>query len=127
MIAMDATLRTTRAHRLIRADEAALVRWMLCHASLTGPLAHLLAEIARLKVVDHCRCGCRSVLFGPSILPGRREPIASAIGYTPVGAAVGVVLWGTRESVSALEFTGQVEDLGDSLPVQESLRPNLLN
>jgi len=76
----------------------------------------------KLWVVSGCTCGCDTIDF-------RRKkadlgyPIADAVGTTPGGGEVGVIVFGTDDEVTGLEVydCGVLED-GIRLPVLASIR-----
>jgi hypothetical protein len=109
--------------RLISPTEVAVIRAALERAPRALSPARLLPPIEELRVVGRCKCGCDSVDFIPVEME-RSRPIAEAIATTPSGGTVGVIVWGTNESVTGLE----VYDLGAGdgdlrLPTPESIRP----
>ena len=63
--------------RGVRADEVAIVRWLLTNACVIGPLDHVLLTVQALRVVGGCPCGCSSVDF---VARGQAPP------YTPIAA-----------------------------------------
>ena len=97
---------------------------MLERAAVDPAYQRLTADVGRLRVVDRCGCGCDSVDFKPYDHERRPKPIADGTGETPMGGQVGVIVWGTAESITGIE----VYDLGAGdddlrLPVLESIRP----
>jgi hypothetical protein len=111
--------------RHVRAEEAAIVNWMLTNASLVGPLHHLLAVVPTLNVFDRCRCGCGSVVFVPARTHRTLKPIADAFGRTLLGARIDVTVWGTSDAVTALEVIGPAAHTS-ALPSLESLQPSVM-
>lgn len=108
--------------RHIRADEAAVVKWMLTHASRIGPLKHLVPSVSTLYVLDRCRCGCCSLEFAKDPDATGYKPIADAIGLTPKGEQIDVLVWGTADGVTALEVIGRSSNAA-GLPSLDSLQP----
>lgn len=54
----------------------------------------------------------------------RSHPIADGIATTPSGGTVGVIVWGTDDSVTSLEIYDLGAGDGDQrLPTPESIRP----
>jgi len=113
----------TSTSRCVRADEAAILEWMLTNASHIGPLHDLAASVPSLNVQDRCLCGCCSVAFVNDGRSSRCQPIASASGRTALGISIDVRVWGTSGTVTALEMIGETSSV-DSLPLLESLRPS---
>ena len=95
---------TLEEDRPISTDEAAIVTWMLLHASVAGSLDHLASSVPSLRVVGRCACGCGSVDFevNGQTLPFHR--IVDATGQNSDGLEIGVLLWGCREAITGLEF-----------------------
>jgi hypothetical protein len=110
------------AERPIHENEAAVVRWMLQHASTTGPLEHLITSISTLHVVDCCRCGCPSVDFQPNGQSGDARPIADAVGVSPEGFEIGIMVWGNAGAITGLEVYNFGDEVPFSLPKLETLR-----
>jgi len=95
---------TLKEDRAISTDEAAVVTWMLLHASVAGPLAHFKPTVNTLQVVGRCSCGCPSVDFEVNGRTPPARPIADATGQTAEGTEVGVILWGREDTITGLEF-----------------------
>jgi|SRR5579862_2338752 len=113
---------TDSTPRRIRPDEAAVLTWMLTHASsVDGSLDHLLPTVERLFVSDGCGCGCCSLSFSTSERGARRAPIANAVGRSASGATVDVYVWGTNDRVTGLEVIGAGADAAN-LPPPETLQ-----
>ena len=116
-------MRVTR-RRGIRSREAAVVRTTLERASTLDKCRGLIAQVEALRVVGGCECGCDSVDFEPNGQAPPAQIIADAIGTTPVGGQVGVLIWGSEERIGSLE----IYDLGAGdedlrLPSIESIEP----
>src|ERR1051326_6693296 len=90
--------------RAISRDEATVVGWMLAHASVIGPLDHLLQTVPDLRVVG--TCGCASVDFVVGGQASPYKPIAGATGLTARGQEVELILFGTTDVVAGLEIVG---------------------
>lgn len=106
--------------RQISNAEAAIVRWLLLHASVVGDLSHLAPWVSGLRVVGRCSCGCPSIDFMVGGQGMGASPIANAIGRTADGVDVGVILWERDGAVSGLEFYDVTQPVR-SLPMEESL------
>ena len=76
-------------------------------------------ELARLRVVGRCDCGCATVDFLADEGPGARVA-ADAYGTTPNGIGVGVMLWERDGQLAGLEVYSLAEGSAE-LPVPESL------
>ena len=112
---------TVKEDRPISTDEAAVVTWMLLHASVAGSLDHLASSVPLLRVVGRCACSCGSMDFevNRQTLPFR--PIVDATGQNGEGLEIGVLLWGCRELITGLEFY-DMEGEATGAPVVSSLR-----
>ena len=108
--------------RPIRPDEASLVSWMLTHASMIGPLEHLLAAASTLQVRDRCQCGCGSLAFSTAGEGVRCQPIAEAMCRSASGELVEVIVWGTPTAVTGLEVIVPAPEVAD-LPSLGALSP----
>jgi hypothetical protein len=114
----------TEINRQINTHEVEVIRVTLERAATSPELRNLEVTAERLMVVGKCDCGCDSVDFmGHNEVPGTR-PIADAIGITPQGGKVGVIVWGTAQIITGLE----IYDLGAGdndlkLPSPDSIQP----
>lgn len=113
-------VKTLEEDRPISPAEAEIVVWLLAHASVAGPLAHLEPTVPALRVVGRCSCGCPSIDF----VRGRVASglLADATGRSANGVEMGVILWGQPGAITGLELY----ELGRpvrSLPEVSSLRP----
>jgi len=75
---------TLEEDRPISTDEAAIVTWMLLHASVAGSLDHLASSVPLLRVVGRCACGCGSVDFEVNGQTLPFHPIVDATGQNSV-------------------------------------------
>jgi hypothetical protein len=112
-----------RINRPITADEVAVIQAALERASAAPEYLALSSKLSHLRAVDKCQCGCDSVDFEREDPEQRSKPIADAIGTTPAGGTVGILVWGRMDAVTGLE----VYDLGAGdndikLPTVESIR-----
>lgn len=105
--------------RPVSAEEVAVIRAALERAALAPEYKTLVSSLSGLRVVGGCGCGCDSVDFQeePFI---HSQRLADALGDTPKGGRVGVMVWGTPQQVTGLEIydlgAGQ-DDLRLPLPV----------
>lgn len=107
--------------RLISTEEALVVRAALERAPLRPDLAHLLATIDTLVVVDRCKCGCATVDFESKLASGEGTLLADGLGRTPSGAQVGIIVWGTERAISSLEIYDLDPGSSHALPLHESI------
>src|SRR5687767_13659116 len=110
-----------RAHPPISPAEITVIQVMLERASVAPGLY---ADLHTLRVVDRRGCGCDSVDFTGYDTESPRTIIADGTGETPSGNPVGVIIWGSADSVTGIEVygTGDMED-DLRLPTLESIRP----
>jgi len=109
--------------RPITAEEADVVREALKRAPVKQSRAALLESVSSLVVVDRCKCGCASVDFESNVAAGSSTSIASALGKTPGGTDVGIIVWGDDEHVTGLEIYDFEPESSMQLPTVESIRP----
>ncbi|GJG88878.1 hypothetical protein tb265_40590 [Gemmatimonadetes bacterium T265] len=111
--------------RPLSAPERDLIGRMLDYAFDPGASAALREQLAALRVVARCTCGCPSLFFDPppDQAGARREMVADLYGATPEGHAVGLLLWAVAGGLEYLE----VYTLGVwppySLPVAVTVTP----
>jgi hypothetical protein len=117
------TQRTT-IDRQITPEELSVIRATLERAAVSPGYEPLAANLEHLRAVARCSCGCDSVdfcVYNPDRPP---RPIGDGTGQTAAGGSVGIIIWGTDETVTGIE----VYDLGAGdddlrLPVPSSIRP----
>ena len=110
--------------RRITPQELAVLQAALTTGAEQALSKDIIASAPNLQAVDACTCGCDSVDF--ELPEGNDRPgiLANAIGQTPAGGQVGVIVWGHADRITGLE----VYDLdagpgGIRLPVPASIRP----
>jgi len=86
-------------NRPINADEVRVIRAALDHCAEIPNPSTLSSALDHLRVIGCCECGCASVDFAIEV-PERKRPIADGLGVLPNGEQVGVIVWGTPESVT---------------------------
>lgn len=111
--------------RLANPAEVAVVEAALRVAPISHRAALLRRSVQGLRVRGVCDCGCASVDFRTPQEPGRCRLVADAIGRTPSGGRVGVLVWAWDDRISGLE----VYDLGAGqddrgLPVPSTMQPS---
>ena len=113
----------TKINRPITPEEVAVVRTTLERAPVAPEHARLAASVESLRAVDQCSCGCDSVDFEEQGSVRPAKPIGDAIGTTPAGGVVGVIVWGRDDAITALEIydLGAGDD-GLRLPTIHSIR-----
>lgn len=92
-------------------------------APVDRPRPSLRDSVADLVVIDHCKCGCASVDFESDVLPGKSTLVADALGQTPDGHNVGIIVWGNDEHVTGLEIYDVETESSKQLPTVVSIRP----
>lgn len=110
--------------RVISAEEAAIVQWLLENGSIVGDLSHLKPSVCRLPVVGRCSCGCPSIDFVHNGQGAGSTRIAEGYGSTPEGGHVGLILWGTTDAILGLEVYG-FERSAVSIPALATLERRL--
>src|SRR5262245_56064480 len=113
----------TKINRPISPEEVAVIRTTLERAPVAPEHSRLATSVESLRAVDQCSCGCDSVDFEAqgSVQPAKRT--GDAIGTTPAGGVVGVIVWGRDDAITGLEVydLGAGED-GLRLPTLDSIR-----
>src|SRR3954471_9388442 len=107
--------------RPLSQTEAELVRYLLTHFDDAIPYFHQLAD---LKIVGTCGCGCPSIDFLPDSPEGKSLPIADFSGKTSDGVEVGGMLWireGRLSSLEVYQYGSEPSTFG--LPTVASIRP----
>ncbi len=106
--------------RPISAEEVAVIRAALEHAS-TRPIAlDVSSSVARLHAIARCGCGCESVDFAPHDPANPSAPIADGIGTTSQGEEVGLIVWGRPDAITGLEVYALGGE-GNKLPIPETI------
>lgn len=106
--------------RLLTDAESKLVLGLLARAGMDETNAA--RDVFKLRVVEQCQCGCSSVDFVSTEAPNERGGIlADYYATVPEGFAVGVILWGTRDQVNALEVYSLANDPPYGTPLVTTL------
>ena len=100
---------TIPERRKLSLDERKLIEWLLTNG--TTEARSFASQLPLLTVVSRCTCGCPSV----DLAIGERESrtvgastiLADAIGHSPDGSAVGVILHARQGEISELEVYSQ--------------------
>jgi hypothetical protein len=113
----------TKIDRPITPQEVAVIRCALQRAARIPEVSTLGEGLESLRAIDKCPCGCDSVTFIEFDAARPPKPIADAVGTTPEGGSVGVIVWGRADAVTGLEVygLGAAED-DQRLPVLDSIR-----
>ncbi|HYF38453.1 MAG TPA: hypothetical protein VD930_02110 [Gemmatimonadales bacterium] len=109
--------------RTLEKRERRLIEWLLRNAATTPDAASLLDAVAGLHVVDGCACGCPSVDFEVGGQDAQASIIADALGTSPEGLPVGVLLWAKEGRISGLEVYPFEDAERVGLPDPEKLKP----
>jgi hypothetical protein len=112
--------------RPLRPDERRLLGWLLEHG--TPAAASYAAQLPMVTVVSHCGCGCPTIDLA---VDGRAAPLSSpsdiladAVGVSPEGVRVGVILHSREGMLSELEVYSVAGHQGTfALPRPEDLEP----
>src|SRR6185295_2941406 len=92
------------ADRPLTADEVILLSWLMEHG--TPDAARYADQIERVRVAAECTCGCPTIdlaVDGQPRAAGGSLIISDAVGTTPDGTAVGVILHVRGGALSELE------------------------
>jgi hypothetical protein len=119
---MSAVITCPALDRPITPQEAAVIRATLEHAPETPDVSRFAGGIDQLHAISKCGCGCDSIDFAEDDPSHPSRIVADAIGVTPKGGQIGVLVWATDDAITGLE----IYDLGagDSdtkLPVPQSI------
>jgi hypothetical protein len=88
--------------RAINPNEAAVVQWLLDHASVGDVTAYRLHQVEELRVVGECDCGCASLNF--QLQEWRNASmIADALAVYPDGQLANLILRGREGQIVFLE------------------------
>ena len=89
--------------RSLNAEERSLCEWLIQHGSRNA--AHYAPQLDRVTVIGQCTCGCPSVDFAVDGIAtsGASEIIGDAMGNSPEGLQVGVILFCRQGQLSELE------------------------
>jgi hypothetical protein len=113
--------------RTLASNERILLEWLLARPSsdVSGSdVSKYKAQVAKLRVVAKCGCGCPTVDFalGSDRKLGASEIVAEAGGKSPEGVSVGVILHAREGELSELEvYSTQGLDISFTLPIPDSL------
>jgi hypothetical protein len=91
------------APRLLSDAELELIEALLGAAGTRG--GRYLGQLARVRVVGGCGCGCPSIdlAVGEDPRDGAPKPLIVAEAESPEGVPVGVILWVRGGALSGLE------------------------
>ena len=112
-----------RENRELTSEEMRLLRWMLEHGSAES--AKLVDQIALLRVISRCPCGCASIDFsfnGDEPVDGQMRVIADFL-YGDASSLCGAFVFEKQGIVAGLEVYGLAVEHPRSLPEPSDLRP----
>jgi hypothetical protein len=97
------------AARPLSTSEAAVVQALLQRAPLgvTSAAAHV--NLAGLRVVGLCECGCDSLFFAGIEAAANQYRIADGLGYTTEHEQIGLILWASGDAPVHLELYNYAE------------------
>lgn len=113
--------RSPLAARSITASELAVLSRAVEVGALEGADVPSLDPLSSLQVVGRCDCGCASVDFqrlGPGQVPSL---VADAMGETPNGERVNVLVFASDGQFTQLEIVGYSDDPAP-LPIPSTVR-----
>lgn len=108
--------------RYISEAEAAVLVATLTRAPLGEVGKHLVDSVSRLRVIGRCDCGCDSVTFQRRSTTQNGYRVADAVGNSPSGEEIGVLVWAVDDELADLELYNYSEEQA-RLPQPESIRP----
>ena len=92
-------------HRELTAEERRLLEWLLARGSSEG--AEYVPQLMSLAVVARCTCGCPTLDLArgdrKSRTVGASTILADAVGQSPEGVPVNVILHAREGEISELE------------------------
>ena len=111
-------------HRDLTSDERILLEWLIANGN--DDAVAFASQLSQVKVVSRCACGCPSIdlavgekqerIAGPSTI------LADAVGYSPEGVRVDVILHAREGQLSELEFVSHDGTTEFTLPKPEALQ-----
>jgi len=109
------------AVRSITEQELAVINQAVRVGAVKGSELPLLDHLDSLRVVRECDCGCASVDFEQLSHGQLPSLVADAIGETPGGERVNVLVFAYGGRFTALEIVGYAADPA-SLPIPSTVR-----
>jgi hypothetical protein len=114
---------TIQDHRDLTSDERVLLEWLIANGN-NGAVAFA-SQLSQVKVVSRCTCGCPSI----DLAVGERQErttgistiLADAVGYSPEGVKVDVILHAREGQLSELEVVSHDGTTAFALPKPEAL------
>jgi hypothetical protein len=107
--------------RAVTPHEAAVVGWLLDHASMGDVAAYRLHPPEELRVVEGCKCGCPSLDFAPNAWVGAGIIADASIVYSD-GQKTDLILWGREGEIVLLEVVDYDPRLPHRFPQLSDLR-----
>lgn len=115
---------TIQDYRDLTTDERALLEWLLANGHEEAQA--FVPQLSQVKVVSRCSCGCPSIdltvsdkterTTGPSTI------LADAVGRSPEGVEVDVILHAREGQLSELEVVSHDGTTKFTLPKPEALQ-----
>ncbi len=96
-------MRGASLRRIVTAQEAAVVGWLLDNAPFCDVTPYRRHALEGLRVVEGCDCGCFSLHFQPRG-QGGTSMIADALAVYPDGQQANLILWGRDGEITWLEI-----------------------
>jgi len=111
------------AHRELTVDERRLLEWLLVTGRAEG--AEYVPQLVSLAVVSRCTCGCPTLDLAVGGRTSRTEGasiiLADAVGQSPEGVPVNVILHAREGEISELEVISMDATEVFSMPKPEML------
>jgi hypothetical protein len=89
--------------RPINDAEASVVERALAVAATDDSASAMIGQVRSLQVVGRCECGCASIDFRSLQKEQTARVIADAVGVTPSGEPLGLILWALDNELTGLE------------------------
>lgn len=100
---LDSMARSLMAVRNISDAEAAVIERALEIAATDERGRELISLVRSLQIVSRCQCGCASVDFCVTEPDQVAEIVADAVGKSPSGEDLGLIVWTQGGKLSSLE------------------------
>jgi len=116
---------TVQDRRDLTSDERDMLEWLLANG-YEGASAFT-SQLAQVKVISRCACGCPTIDLAVGEkherTSGSSTILADAVGYSPEGVKVDVILHARDGQLSELEFVSHDDTTAFTLPKIEALHP----
>jgi hypothetical protein len=115
---------TASEHRDLSREERRLLEWLLMNGD--DKAAAYTSQLPQVRVVSRCACGCPTLDLAlgerKSRTVGASTILADAVGHSPEGVPVDVILHAREGELSELEVVSHDATKVFSMPTPETLR-----